>query len=246
MSIALKSLYYGLSFRKKNAFLQRRHPFAVFLHFSILTVIIFLLNPADLLVILFYLFLLVTISKFIREEAYIVKGLLPLVAIVFGVSTIFYNLYYATITVLRIISGSISISLIFLSMDLDEIASIFNKYPRVGKFFSIIPIVSNLIPITARDAINTIEALYFRGEIKGRLFKPSNLIKFVTVFIASVLWRSRYLAEALALKGFGKKKKVVYLEKKFGIMDALLMMFPILLYLICSHEVLSFLLSMII
>ena len=172
---------------------------------------------------MFYLSLITLFAKIWREVINFLKSIAIFLMIIGLVTYIFYGSYQAFIVVLRLVVSNMALSIILLTVDLDEIASMANNLPYIGKIIAIIPIVSNLIPIMTKDAIDTINALYFRGELKGKLYKPSNLVKFIATFIASVWWRSLHLAESLALKGFGQKKRVVYIDKKFGIKDTLLL-----------------------
>ncbi len=223
MSFMLKSLYLGFTYRDKKTFLHRTHPVTNLLVFTLMAAVTVLLDLREIIFEACFLVGMILASGLMREELETIKAVsIPLFA--FTIITYFYyGLNNALIVFFRVLNISFSLSIMFLTIDFEELASFFNKFGGLGRIVSLIAIASNIVPLVAKDARDTLDALYLKGEIRGHLFRPRNLIVFVTVFLSSILWRVNYLTEALYIKKFGVRKKVIYLERVFNWRDILLL-----------------------
>ena len=80
---------------------------------------------------------------------------------------------------------------------------------RIPSSLALIPTLSfTMIPRIVKDANETIETLKIRGEIKGIFFRW--LPKVFAIFIASSIYRSRFLAQSLYFRGFGVGERTHY------------------------------------
>jgi len=222
MSFMLKSLYLGFTFRGKRSFLHRTHPVTNLLIFTLIAAITVFLDLKRIVFEACFLIGFAFASELIREEFETIKAVfIPMFAFT-TITYFYYGLNNALIVFFRVLNISVSLSIMFLTTDFEELASFFDKFGGPGKVVSLIAIASNMVPLVAKDARDTLDALYLKGEIRGHLFRPRNLIIFVTVFLSSILWRVNYLTEALYVKKFGEQKKVIYLERVFNWRDILL------------------------
>ena len=76
-----------------------------------------------------------------------------------------------------------------------------------------------MAPRIAKDAEETYNTLVLRGEIKGSFLRW--LPRMLAIFIASVLYRSEFLAHSLYYRGFSLQKRTHYKKQKFSKTDCL-------------------------
>ncbi|MFX0093245.1 MAG: energy-coupling factor transporter transmembrane component T family protein [Candidatus Hodarchaeota archaeon] len=131
----------------------------------------------------------------------LLRAIFPLLLFLGTLAFLFGGPLQATFVVLRLLTGSITFSFFFAVTNPADLARVLEKM-KIPPRWAIIPALSlTMVPRIAKDAEETVEALTFRGEIQGRLFLRW-LPKVLAIFIASVLYRSEYLAQSLYYRGF--------------------------------------------
>jgi energy-coupling factor transporter transmembrane protein EcfT len=88
----------------------------------------------------------------------------------------------------------------------------------VGSKIALIPSLALvIIPRIAKDSEDTFNTLRLRGEIQGGFYRW--LPKTLAILIASVIYRSEFLAQSLYFRGFGIQKRTHYRKIKMTWMD---------------------------
>ncbi|MFW9991142.1 MAG: energy-coupling factor transporter transmembrane component T family protein [Candidatus Odinarchaeota archaeon] len=180
-----------------------------------------LLLANDLLLLAIILIVAVlenVICKNSRGAASIMKAILPLVVFFGAVTFLFSDLTRAILVVLRLVIGSLAFSLFFAVTNPSDLARSLEKINVPAKLAILPALALTFVPRVARDAEETIETLALRGEIKGMFLRW--MPRILAVFIASVLYRSEFLAQSLYYRGFGIKKRGHYRSVPRGLIDA--------------------------
>jgi len=78
------------------------------------------------------------------------------------------------------------------------------------KWAGIPSLTLTFVPRLIKDSQETLETLALRGEIGGRWNILSWLPRSLAIIIASTLYRSEFLAQALYFRGFGLPQRTKY------------------------------------
>jgi energy-coupling factor transporter transmembrane protein EcfT len=148
-------------------------------------------------------------------------GITPLLLFIAVTTWLFSNPETTVLVLLRIISGSLTFSF-FVSFtnpsDLTRVLETLKIPPR----WALIPSLTlSFVPRIIKDAQETLETLALRGEIGGKWNILKWLPKTLAVFIASTLYRSEFLAQALYFRGFGLPLRTHYRKVPFRSVDFL-------------------------
>ncbi|MHA1205224.1 MAG: energy-coupling factor transporter transmembrane component T family protein [Candidatus Heimdallarchaeaceae archaeon] len=142
----------------------------------------------------------------------IIIAIFPLLILLGGMTYIFSGLYFSILTVTRILNGGLSFVFFFSKTNPSELTRALENLHFPSKIALLPSLVLTLSPRIIKDAEETFETIRLR-ETKGTIFKW--LPKILAIFIASVLYRSEFLAQALYFKGFGLSKRTHYKKVEF-------------------------------
>jgi energy-coupling factor transporter transmembrane protein EcfT len=176
----------------------------------------FLLLLVNKIPILFFLLILVifenAVFRNIRGSLSLLRAIIPLLIFLGIVSFVFGGLIQATIVVFRLLIGALAFSFFFVVTNPSDLTRVLEKM-RVPSRVAILPALAlMMVPRVAKDAEDTFETLALRGEIKGII---RWLPKTLAIFIASVLYRSEFLAQSLYYRGFLIQKRSHYRHVPF-------------------------------
>jgi len=185
---------------------------------------------AELLVVL----LLVLIENFIlknrKGSLSLIRAIAPFLLIIGLLTFVFAGLESSLLIIGRFINGSLIFSLFFAITNPSDLSRSLENLHLPQKI-AIIPSLSlTLVPRIAKDAEETFEALYFRGEISGRFYKW--LPRALAILVASVLYRSEFLAQSLYFRGFNLQGRTHYRKIPLSIFDFIRLFFWIVILLI--------------
>ena len=204
MSYVLTQLYEGLLFRpERKSYNPLISLFVVILEF----VAIFLVNN-EFLIVLFLLVLLEALLLNFHGIKSISVAISGLVIFLGGLTFIFAGPLRAYQVSLRLIIGGIIFSTFFIITNPSDLARGLEKLRFPTKIALFPALILAITPTIAKDAIETVETLKLRGEIKGFFIRW--LPKVIVIFIASMLYRATFLAQALYFRGFGLGKRTHY------------------------------------
>lgn len=214
MSFMLQRVYQGLLFKPES---HHVHPLIglliIFVQFGFMVV-----NKNWVLaLILIFVLLENLLFKNVKGASSLAYALLPAL-VMLGVITYFvggWNLVFKVLS--RLLIGGLGFSLFFTLTNPSDITRVFEKM-RLGSKLSLIPSLTlTIIPRIAKDAEDTFTALRLRGELKGIFFRW--LPKALAILIASIIYRSEFLAQALYFKGFGIQNRTHYKKVKLSYND---------------------------
>ncbi len=205
MSFFIRRVYQGLIFQPDSV---QIHPVIGLFILSIQFFI--LLMPKTWILMLFFLLSIIEniIFRNYKGMLSILRVIFPLI-IVFGTITIiFAGPDQAGLIILRLMSGAIIFSLFFAITNPSDLARSLENIKIPSRWAMIPALTLMLVPRVAKDAEETFEALFMRGEIKGRFYHW--LPKILAIFIASIIYRSELLAQSLYYKGFLLQSRIHY------------------------------------
>ncbi|MHA1668419.1 MAG: hypothetical protein ACTSX6_09295 [Candidatus Heimdallarchaeaceae archaeon] len=223
MSFMLKRVYQGLLYKTESLHI---HPLVgiviIFIQFG------FLIPNINWLLLLLLIFILVEniLLKNVKGALSILWFLFPLIVIVGGLTFIFGGWVQVFRVISRFLIGGLGFSLFFALVNPSDLTRSFENLHISSKIAIIPSLALMMIPRMAKDAEDTFNTLLLRGEIKGFIF--SWLPKTLALMIASILYRSDFLAQSLYFKGFGIQKRTHYKKVEFSKVD----LFRILFWLI--------------
>lgn len=176
----------------------------------------FLLLLRDDILLLFLLLILVGIENVvfrnIQGSLSLLRAIVPLLIFLGMVSFLFGGLIQATLVVVRLLIGALAFSFFFVVTNPSDLTRVLENL-RVPSRVAILPALAlMMVPRVAKDAEDTFETLALRGEIKGII---RWLPKILAIFIASVLYRSEFLAQSLYYRGFLIQKRSHYRHVPF-------------------------------
>jgi len=214
MAFTLRKVYQGFLYR----------PTALHVHPLIGILILgiqFLLLLKNDVIFLFLMFFIVSFENIffrnIRGSLSLLRAIIPLLIFLGLVSFIFGGLIQATLVVLRLLIGALAFSFFFVVTNPSDLTRVLEKL-RIPTRVAILPALAlMMVPRVAKDAEDTFETLALRGEIKGFFIKW--LPKALAIFIASVLYRSDFLAQSLYYRGFLIQKRTHYRQVSFRKID---------------------------
>lgn len=133
----------------------------------------------------------------------LLRGIFPLIIFLTGSTWIFSGLESAVPVLFRIICGALGFSL-FVAYTNPSDMTHFLESIRIPPRWALIPSLSlSFVPRVIKDVQETIDTLTLRGEIGGMRKVLLWLPKTLAIIIASILYRSEYLAQSLYFRGYG-------------------------------------------
>ncbi|MCG3218042.1 MAG: hypothetical protein KAR35_03505 [Candidatus Heimdallarchaeota archaeon] len=154
-----------------------------------------------------------------KNSSSLLRAIAPFLIIVTGISYLFGGADRAINIVVRLIAGALGFSFFFAVTNPSDLARSLENMRIPSKIAMIPTLALTMTPRVAKDAEETFEALTMRGEIKGSFLKW--LPKVMAIFIASVIYRSEFLAQSLNYRGFNLQKRTHYRTAKVKISDLL-------------------------
>lgn len=144
----------------------------------------------------------------IRGIISLIRAMAPLLLLL-GILTFFFGgPIQAILVILRLLVGALSCSFFFTVTNPSDLARSLEKC-RIPIKLAILPALTlTLVPRVAKDAEETFDTLALRGEIHGFFLRW--LPKTIAIFVASVLYRSEFLAQSLHFRGLGIQKRTHY------------------------------------
>jgi energy-coupling factor transporter transmembrane protein EcfT len=125
----------------------------------------------------------------------------------------------AVLLVLRLVSGALIFSFFSVVTNPADLSRFFEQLKVPTRWAHIPSLALTLVPRMAKDAEETFEALTFRGELSGRFYRWAP--RALAILVASALYRSDLLAQALYYKSFSTKPRSHYQSiplQKIGIL----------------------------
>jgi energy-coupling factor transporter transmembrane protein EcfT len=118
---------------------------------------------------------------------------------------------------MRLLVGGLGFSFFFSIVNPSDMTRSLEKLKIPAKIALIPSLALMMIPRIAKDAEDTFTTLKIRGEIKGFFLRW--LPRVLAIFIASVIYRSEFLAQSLYFKGLGIQKRTHYRKVPFRWID---------------------------
>lgn len=146
-------------------------------------------------------------------------GIVPLVLVLTGLTWVFSGQDYAITVLLRIIFGALCFSFFVTFTNPSDLTRVLESMKIPPKWALIPSLTLTFVPRVIKDAQETFETLTLRGEIGGRLNILSWLPRSLAIIIASTLYRSEFLAQALYFRGFGLPTRSHYKKVSIRISD---------------------------
>ncbi len=206
MAFMLRRVYQGFSFRPDAIHV---HPiigiFVLGLQFLLLVI-------GRNFTILIPLLSLIVIENLLygntRGILSLIRAMTPLLLFL-GILTLFFGgIIQAILVILRLMIGALSCSFFFAVTNPSDLARSLERC-RIPTKFALLPALTlTLVPRVAKDAEETFDTLALRGEIHGFFLRW--LPKAIAIFVASVLYRSEFLAQSLHFRGLGIQKRTHY------------------------------------
>lgn len=214
MAFMLRRVYQGFLYHPDNLHV---HPLVGMLILGFQFVLLIGNNTLVLVLLLFVVGLENMIYGNLRGSLSLLRAIIPLLIFLGIISFIFGGLTRAFIVVLRLLIGAFSCSFFFAVTNPSDLTRILEK-SKVPTRLAILPALAlTMVPRVAKDAEDTFETLALRGEIEGFFLKW--LPKVLAIFIASVLYRSEFLAQSLYYRGFGVQRRTHYRSVPFQKID---------------------------
>ncbi|MHA1973045.1 MAG: energy-coupling factor transporter transmembrane component T family protein [Candidatus Hodarchaeales archaeon] len=230
MSYMIRKVYRGVVYKADSL---QFHPVI-----SLLVLLIqFILMVSNSFWELYLATLIVLLENFIlknrKGSLSLIRAILPFLLIIGLLTFVFSGLESSLLIVGRFINGSLIFSLFFAITNPSDLSRSLENL-HVPQRLAIIPSLSlTMVPRVAKDAEETFEALYFRGEISGRYFRW--LPRVLAILIASVLYRSEFLAQSLYFRGFNLKSRTHYRNVPIHYFDIIRLLFWIVVLLISVY-----------
>ncbi|MFX0013879.1 MAG: energy-coupling factor transporter transmembrane component T family protein [Promethearchaeota archaeon] len=214
MAFMLRRVYQGFLF----------HPDAVHVHPLVgmlilgLQFMILIVNDISILVLLFFLVVLENmLYNNLHDTLSLFRAIIPLLIFLGILSFIFGGLIRAFLIILRLLIGAFSCSFFFAVTNPSDLTRILEKCKFPPKWALLPALALTMVPRVAKDAEETFETLTLRGEIRGFFLRW--LPKILSIFVASVLYRSEFLAQSLYFRGFEIQKRSHYRTVNFRKID---------------------------
>ncbi len=210
MSFMLRRVYQGLLFKPDSTHI---HPL-IGLCILVLQFGFMIVNINWVLgLILIFVILENVVFRNIKGALSLIYALLPAL-VTLGIITYFVGGWVLVYRVLiRLLIGGIGFSLFFSLTNPSDLTRVLEKL-HLGSKLALIPSLTlTIIPRIAKDAEDTFTTLRLRGELKGGFYRW--LPKALAILIASIIYRSEFLAQSLYFKGFGIQKRTHYKRVRF-------------------------------
>ncbi|MFX0063202.1 MAG: energy-coupling factor transporter transmembrane component T family protein [Candidatus Hermodarchaeota archaeon] len=201
-------------------------------------------DPFLLAGVMLFIFLENVICRNLRGVLSVIRIILPLIIFLGVISLLFAGPAQTILILMRVVTGAISFSFFFAVTNPSDLARVLEKMKVPPKWAMIPSLALTMVPRVAKDAEETVEALSFRGEIQGRLFLRW-MPKVLAIFIASVLYRSEFLAQSLYYRGFEIRgqRRSHYRSVPFKWFDIFRLFFwlSVVIFWILGQDIISFL-----
>lgn len=143
-----------------------------------------------------------------RGSMELIWGLFPLILFLSVITILVAGINNAISIGLRLVSGALIFSFFSVVTNPAELTRFFERMKVPSRWALIPSLALTLVPRIAKDAEETFEALTFRGELSGRFYRWA--ARALAILVASTLYRSELLAQALYYKGFNTVRRSHY------------------------------------
>lgn len=214
MAFVMSKVYNGLLYKPES---HQIHPIAGLIVLLMQFILVLSNNSIFLLGIFIFILSENYFYKSLRGALNLLNAILVLLIFLGVITYIFAGLEQAIIIILRLSTSAISFSLFFTITNPSDLARALEKLHFSPKISMLAALSLMMVPRVAKDAEETFEALTLRGEVDGIFIRW--LPKVIAVFVASVIYRSNFLAQSLYYRGFALGKRTHYKKLSFGILD---------------------------
>ena len=164
-----------------------------------------------------------------RNMINLLWGIVPLVLLLTGLTWVFSGQEYAISVFLRIILGALSFSYFVTVTNPSDLTRVLESL-KIPPRWALIPSLSlTFVPRVIKDAQETFETLTLRGEVGGRWNILTWLPRILAIIIASTIYRSEFLAQALYFRGFGLSTRTHYKKVPMRASDILRIIYWLIL-----------------
>jgi energy-coupling factor transporter transmembrane protein EcfT len=164
-----------------------------------------------------------------RNMISLLWGIVPLVLLLTGLTWVFSGQKYAISVFLRIIFGALSFSYFVTVTNPSDLTRVLESL-KIPPRWALIPSLSlTFVPRVIKDAQETFETLTLRGEVGGRWNILTWLPRILAIIIASTIYRSEFLAQALYFRGFGLPTRTHYKKVPMRASDILRIIYWLIL-----------------
>ncbi len=204
-------------------------------------VLLLILKPVPLALLTAFILIEFFLVGGIRAIVNLLWGIAPLIIFLAGTTWLFSGLTPALGVFLRIVSGALGFSFYISFTNPSDLTRILESF-RIPPRWAIIPSLTlTFVPRVLKDTQETLETLTLRGEIGGKLRILIWLPKALAIIIASSLYRSEFLAQALYFRGFGLSSRTHYRKVIFQRIDLLrTIIWTCVLFLLTENLLVSF------
>ena len=206
----LRRVYQGFLYRH-DAF--HIHPIVGLLILFLQFLLLIGNNIMILMIILSVILVENVISSNFQGIFSLLRAILPLLLILGGFTFLFGGPTQASLIIFRLLIGTFSCSFFFAVTNPSDLTRVLEKIKVPTKWAIIPSLALTMVPRVAKDAEETFQTLALRGEIGGFFIKW--LPKALAIFVASVLYRSEFLAQSLYSKGVGIQQRTHYRSVPF-------------------------------
>jgi len=214
MSFMLKRIYDGFLYKPDKL---QIHPLIGIIIISTQFGFLILNKKWVLALLLIFIIFENILFKNIRGSLSILWALLPIIIFLGGLTYLFGGWEIMYRVLMRLLVGGLGFSFFFSIVNPSDLTRSFEKLKIPTKIALIPSLALMMIPRIAKDAEDTFTALKIRGEIKGIFLRW--LPRVLAIFIASVIYRSEFLAQSLYFKGLGIQKRTHYRKVQFRWVD---------------------------
>lgn len=214
MSFMLKRIYDGFLYKPDKL---QIHPLVGIVIISIQFGFLVLNKNWVLALLLIFIIFENIIFKNIRGSLSILWALLPIIIFLGGLTYLFGGWEIMYRVLMRLLVGGLGFSFFFSIVNPSDLTRSFEKLKIPTKIALIPSLALMMIPRIAKDAEDTFTTLKIRGEIKGFFLRW--LPRVFAVFIASIIYRSEFLAQSLYFKGLGIQRRTHYRKVSFRWVD---------------------------
>jgi energy-coupling factor transporter transmembrane protein EcfT len=171
--------------------------------------------------ILIFILMLIVIENIAYRHFYgmisLFRAIIPLILFLGLLSFFFGGIFQVYFVTLRLLIGALSCSIFFALTNPSDLARVFENIKIPAKFALIPSFALTMVPRVSKDAEETFDTLNLRGEIQGFFLRW--LPRTLAIFVASILYRSEFLAQSLYFRGFDIQKRTHYRTVTFHRLD---------------------------
>ena len=209
--------------------IHRLHPLTK-ITIIILTIISIILTTSMIihLIVFSITLLLIFLGRVLDRAISLLKAIKYPLLIMLVLFFVLYVPYKAILYALRLVISSLVLVIYFSTTKGMDIAQSLDKLGIGAKLADIFELSLRVIPLFARDAVESIEALTLRGVLGSRF---SGMIDTLAMLVANSLSRTEKLSEALALKYYKTSRRTFPNKVLFGLPDIILILSYLILVL---------------